>query len=336
MSVGTRGTGGARRNRARHSLAMLCLGVLVLAISFAYLDMLAQTAPRAAGLRIKTHYSSPLSGDTITYIENDRKRVEERRQFLQPLRPRGGGPVVYVTAPPIVTITRCDRNEIYTLSADAHEFTSRPIPKPPSKEQIEARSAALKKLVGEPPSTPTLLIETTTNDSGERKQMFGHTARHVITTVKQLPIGDSGTLPQENVTDGWYIDLDTSISCVPGAASFFAVLVGGAPRKPGERYLPPVPSYKNVGKPETGFAVETKRSHHLLDASGAILAGQRMLPADEMHVTEIATIPLDPALFEVPKSFRKVDRIQRAPVLTFWQRWLGWLGYYWMRLRDAL
>jgi len=60
---------------------------------------------------------------------------------------------------------------------------------------------------------PTLRIETTTVDTGERKEFFGHIARHFIITRKQIPLEGSHSEPQETLTDGWYIDLDPQVSC---------------------------------------------------------------------------------------------------------------------------
>ncbi len=55
-----------------------------------------------------------------------------------------------------------------------------------------------------------------------------------------------------------------------------------------------------------------------------------------MQVTELSTRPLDDSLFEVPKNFRKVEQIRRTPVFSYWRRLLGWLDYYWARLKHAI
>jgi hypothetical protein len=46
-------------------------------------------------------------------------------------------------------------------------------------------------------------------------EMFGYTARHVITMRTVTPLDDTDAIRQETVTDGWYIDLDTQLSCDP-------------------------------------------------------------------------------------------------------------------------
>ena len=288
--------------------------------------------PSKPGLKITIHNGSALRGETLIYLQNDRKRIEERRQVPQLLR--RGGPFVYVPGPPVVTITRCDLDQTFVLNLDAREYMSMPIPKPPSREELQARAAQQPKPVVQ--AQPTLLIETTTEDTGERKQMFGYMARHVITTVKQIPLVESGQIPQETVTDGWYIDLDTSVSCVKPSSGASGFLLVGGTRKPGEPPQIPVPTFKNVGKPETGFALMTKQVHRLISSSADASAQKKEEPANEMQVTELSTRPLDDSLFEVPKDFRKVEQIRRIPVFSYWRRLLGWLDYYWARLKHAI
>jgi hypothetical protein len=222
-------------------------------------------------------------------------------------------------------------DQVFVLNLDDREYVSTPMTKPASKEELQARGAQRPK-----PAVrqPTLLVETTTEDTGERKQMFGYTARRVITTVKQIPLVESGQMiPQETATDGWYIDLDTSVSCVR-SGNTFAVLTDVTTR-PGEPPQLPVLTFKSVGKRETGFALVTKEVHRLI---GSLPDGssQRSEVSKETQVTELATGPLDPALFEVPRNFRRVPRIRRTPVVSYWKQSLGWLDYYWARLKRTI
>jgi len=293
--------------------------------------MLMSTVPSKPGLKITIHNTSALRGETLIYLQNDRKRIEERRQVPQLLR--RGGPFVYVPGPPVVTITRCDLDQMFVLNLDAREYMSMPIPKPPSREELQARAAQQPK--PDVQAQPTLLIETTTQDTGERKQMFGYMARHVITTVKQIPLVESSQIPQETVTDGWYIDLDTSVSCAKQSSAYSALLVGGT-RKPGEPPQIPVLTFKNVGKRETGFPLMTKEFHRLIGSSPAASTQKKEEPTNETQVTELSTRPLDDSLFEVPKNFRKVEQIRRTPVFSYWRLLLGWLDYCWARLKHAI
>jgi len=292
------------------------------------MTMLVARASAMPDLKITIRNSQPWREGTVTYIQSDRKRVEER--LREPLQTGGPGPVVYAPVPAMATITRCDLDQIFILNLDDREYMAMPIPKPPSREALQARTAQQVR----PTAQPTLLIETTTEDTGERKQMFGYTARHVITTVKHMPLVESGGLAQETVTDGWYIDLDTSIPC---ARVFYnGFLLTGGSRKPGDPPQIPIPIFKSVGKPERGFALATKELNRLTGPlpDGSIQKEARI--SNEMQVTELSTASLDPALFEVPKNFRKVAQIRRGPVLSYWQLTRAWLNYYWTRLKRAI
>jgi hypothetical protein len=272
-----------------------------------------------------------LAAETITYIQSDRKRVEERRQSLQSLRP--GGLVAYLPAPPIVTITRCDLDQVFILNLDDREYMSMPVRKRPSREELQARAAQLTN-AAEPPRR-TVLIEVTTKDTGERKQMFGFPARHVMTTQKQIPLVIPGQSPQENVTDGWYIDLDTSIPCEPGIRAAVFALSGGPPRKPDDPPQIPIPAFTTIGKPERGFALETKQFLRATISAPDRPAQIMESFTNETQVTELSVAPLDPALFEVPKNFRQVQQIRRTPLVPLWRRWLAWYDDYWTTLKRA-
>jgi hypothetical protein len=251
------------------------------AVALVLLTMLVPSASAMPDLKIiKIENRGPeLQQKTVTYIREDRRRVEERREYLSP---PPGGPVVF---PAIVTITRCDLNQMFVLNLDDREYMSMPVPKPPTLQEVEA-FVAQHPAPAVPPQ-PTLLIETTTQDTGERQELFGYTARHVVTTVKQIPLVQSLQKSQEDATDGWYVDLDTRISCDPRTKGRLMAF-SGTPE-------PPVLTFKNIGKEETGFALFTKGS------------------GNEMRVTELSTEPPDSALFEVPTDFREVTQIRRAP-----------------------
>jgi len=112
--------------------------------------------------------------------------------------------------PKLVAITRCDLGQMFELNLDTSEYTSAPYPPQPlTREQVEARGLQIPPVMSE----PTLRLEVSTTDTGERKEMFGRIARHVVTTRKQIPLEGSSTEPQESVTDGWYIDLNQRLSC---------------------------------------------------------------------------------------------------------------------------
>jgi hypothetical protein len=263
------------------------------------------------------------------YFQADRKRFAYQNSFGQRQADGSERPIY---GPRIVSITRCDLGQAFTLNLDTREYTASPYPpKPFTKEEMEKRG--MRSRLTYISDKPTWRIETTTFDTGERKEIFGKTARHVITTRKQTPLEGSVSQAQESVTDAWYvdphspdsdIDLSQRLSCdrkwpngKKSHASIRAVL-GNQPLDRAE--------FVDIGEPETGFAVESvttvKGAHRLHDGT------ERQLDSkSEMRVTELEKASLDPALFEIPEGFKLVERIEHnppqsaflSPPKNFWQ-----------------
>jgi hypothetical protein len=176
-----------------------------------------------------------------------------------------------------------------------------------------------------------LRIEVATSDTGERKEMFGQVARHVITKRTQTPLAGSklegsNIESQESVTDGWYIDLNQGLSCDPKLREgkqghSYGYLSAGNGKEPREK-----PEFVSVGEPERGLALVSATT-----TKGALtLKDGTKKETDwsiESRVTEFQEGPLDPALFEIPPGFKRVDHIERNPPasafsqpLDLWQR----------------
>ena len=255
-------------------------------------------------------------GEHTVYIAGDRKRMEFRNSEG---RKKADGTLQLSYGPRLVAITRCDLGQMFELNLDASEHTSAPYPpRPLTKEQIEPSGLQLPALASD---KPTLRLEVTTTDTGERKEMFGHIARHIVTTRKQIPLEGSTTEPQESVTDAWYVDLNQRLSCDRNwpvgktAYSYATLSVNG--KHPREKV-----EFIAAGEPETGFAVHSvmtsKITYALPDGTW-----KQSDSSSEVVVTQLEEGPLDPELFEVPPGFRHVDHIQRNPGLTMediWQR----------------
>jgi hypothetical protein len=267
--------------------------------------------PQTTGIKMTirlTMLAHPME-ETI-YLQNDRKRMEYRNSSGDEYGPH------------LAAITRCDLGQGFTLNLDSHEYTSAPYPpKPYTKEQM----ATLKIPQARPlPLNKTLRIETTTVDTGERKEMFGHTARHVITTRKETPLAGSHSTPRENIADGWYIDLDMELSCdrkfPPGAQYGYLALVGNSP--------PENPEFVSVGKLERGFGLQEiwtmNQSQPQPDGTTKMTSSRT-----ERIIKELLEGPLDPALFEIPSGFKLVAHVQQMPppkVPSAWERFKARFG----------
>jgi hypothetical protein len=72
------------------------------------------------------------------------------------------------------------------------------------------------------------------------------------------------------------------------------------------------PEFVNIGAPEAGIPVKEMR----IITSGTVPAtGVRRYSdwVNESDLTQFTEGPLDPALFEVPPGFKRVERSQRNP-----------------------
>ena len=269
-------------------------------------------------MTIRRVFAGNPSEQTI-YVQGDRKRMEFRNYEGQR---KADGSQQWLSGPRLAAITRCDLGQVFELNLDAAEYVSAPYPpKPLSQAEIEARG--LGKPDMSPSRAPTLRIETTTVDTGERKEFFGHIARHVTITRKQIPLEGSHSEPQETVTDGWYIDLDPQVSCdrklSRGKRAHGYVVAG---KQPAEK-----PEFADIGEPETGFAVQlvmvSKGTYTLPDGTN-----KQTDSKSETLVTQLELGSLDPELFEIPPGFKHVQHIERNPrasasssqTIDFWER----------------
>jgi hypothetical protein len=237
--------------------------------------------------------------ESTEYIQADRKR-EEHRGYAGYCLGRYGRDI-YRPGPRTALITRCDLHQAFHVNFDDRQYTACPLQAVPTREEMLARAEAVPQSPVRP--APTVLVEIETVDTGERRELFGRTARHAITTRRVIPLTGSTRQESHTVTDGWYIDLDTSVSCEPwwwssrsGHAHAFASIVKEGEQPP----VPPVPIFKDIGEPERGYALLSRST-----TDGNVF---------EVEVTHLSTAAIDPSLFDVPPNFSLVEWIRQEPV----------------------
>jgi hypothetical protein len=257
-------------------------------------------SPDRSGITITVHSGGKGSqAERTSYIQPDRQRMEYRNSFGT----RHGTEPVY--GPRLARIVRCDLGQSFELNLDTQEYTSAPYPpKLLTPEELKARGLGTRV---QQSATPTVRVEIKTTDTGERKEIFGRTARHVITTTTQTPMEGSHSSHQESVSDGWYIDFDPQLSCDTkptgsGHGVVFSYLSAGSGKVPMEK-----PEFVTIGSRESGFALDltttSKSPSNLPDGN---------ITRFETHVSQFEEGPLDPALFEIPPGFKLVNRLERS------------------------
>jgi hypothetical protein len=305
--------GGAEAMRhASTFLLLLIFPLLIPALLVSNVQL--ETAPRAAGIIMTVQYMyGDRNSEEVFYLQNDHRRKEYRDEYSGTTRADGTADVRY--GPRVASITRCDLGQKFELNLEDRQYEAWPYTQ---TAVAKAESAVERTLTpkADPPGSPTIRIEVTRFDTGERKNFFGHVARHVITTTKQTRLAGSQFQPLEFVMDGWYIDVETRLSCEPWATSGMGLHDRRIlPRGSTEKY-----DLVEKGVPESGLAVEWKNTYH----------GARAEPngtkkefsfSYETKITQFVEKALDPGLFEVPSSYRKVQTIDRNPPMTLGEAW---------------
>lgn len=275
------------------------------------------------GFKIITQHSSSVGpSETTAYYLPDRSRTEDRIStgYTTP-----GGSVQTIYGPHTAIIRRCDLGKMFSLNLDSREYSEST---DPSVIRANALVAARtdRKSNPAPPLKPTLRIESTVTDTGERKQMFGYTARHVVYTQKYVPLEGSTVIAQETTEDGWYIDIDTQLSCdqktAPGARAHALVVEAGHKE---------TIEFVDRGTGRLGFPLSMISTLDSLDVPRPARA-QKPYDKFSIKVTDLERVPLDPTLFEIPSGFKLVKEINPNPIRpvaqtqpkSLWQRFNLW------------
>jgi hypothetical protein len=139
----------------------------------------------------------------------------------------------------------------------------------------------------------------TTKDTGERKQMFGYTARHIITTMEMQSSPEACSQVKTKMQiDGWYIDAEFALECDSGVA----YRPYTPPQRAGgcqDRYVT-----KQAGTAKKGYPVWEKTT--MFDQSGV----ESFSTINE--VVEFSQATLDASLFDVPANYRQVNDFASA------------------------
>jgi hypothetical protein len=210
----------------------------------------------------------------------------------------------------VATIYQCDTMRAITLDLDSREYISYEIDDKGRPVRSQPGAVPMPPIRPEP-SGATLNVYLDDVDTGERKTMFGYTARHSIRTERHVPDPGAVSQPQEVKHDGWYIDLDVLDGCPPGrfarsqGVKFGLVTLGSA----GSVTKMDKIEMHHTGVQEAGFPVE------LTTSSPERMVRNFKIPGStsKSEVTELSTAPLDPALFELPAGFKQVTQLADLP-----------------------
>jgi hypothetical protein len=237
------------------------------------LAVTAFTGNALADVKVKSKTTaSGQSYENTTYIKGKRQRTEAMNGMS-------------------INLTQCDLRRGIQINPASQTYMVSLFEQATASAQnvSNAKSDGVVRAGGTVTSTVTI------KDTGERKQMFGYTARHLIITTEMASSPDACSVTNMKMqTDGWYIDTEFALDCDYGsgyAASYSA--------KQGcrDKYVS-----KQVGAGKRGFPVYEKMT--MFDESGK----ESFSTVNE--VIEFSRATLDPSLFEVPAGYREVKDAQ--------------------------
>jgi hypothetical protein len=106
----------------------------------------------------------------------------------------------------LVSIYQCDTHRSLQINPETRVYLA--APDTPAAAEPAPAAPNTKHKGGEITNTTTIV------DTGEKKEMFGFTARHLKTTVsKDATLNACDKRPEKVEIDGWYIDLPATVSC---------------------------------------------------------------------------------------------------------------------------
>src|SRR5208337_1826202 len=281
-------------------------GWLVSSSLVVFLSFMFQAA--AADLTITVrHTLHDLRGDhtsqTTYYLTTDQKRIEYSGRPAVTLGdlPKG------VSGPQMVHIQNCKTGTEYDVNPDAREYTEI-VPGKLTLEELREKVDAEEAKAGANQQRIASTVEVETKDTGERQTFFGYTARHVVTTRRYL-IPALGKRWDDEVSDGWYIDLPVASDCTVLRFTLTSVLQALELRKHG------IEKYETVATPETGFPVKLKNTEHIHSMRPDGSSRDFTMTTRELEVVEISDHPLARSLFDVPAGFKRLRRTTRNPAI---------------------
>jgi hypothetical protein len=254
------------------------LKTTILRTALATTCLITLTGIASADTKVKTRQTS--GGQTYentSYIKGKRQRSEANNGQM-------------------IVIQQCDLRRNIQVIPQAQAYVIQPY-----DNAANNNSTTSGRTTSQPsPTTKGGVVTSivTTKDTGERKQILGYTARHIITTMETESSPEAcSPMKSKMQIDGWYIDAEFALDCDSGVAykPYTPPQSGGCQ----DRYVT-----KQVGTAKKGYPVWEKMT--MFDPNGA----ESFSTINE--VVEFSHATLDASLFDVPAGYRQVSDLASA------------------------
>ena len=198
----------------------------------------------------------------------------------------------------MVTITQCDLKRTVQINDNAKTYMITPIDESTPTQETGPREPSRESQPSRTRRGGVVTYTTTIADTGERKKMFGYTARHITTrmTAESSPDACNQTKMRME-TDGWYIDFEFSFDC--------------------NLDRPPVSAFRGRGpKPDCQDEVRMKRTGsaklgYPVSLTTTIYGEDGQTTTMTTEVLELSAATLDAALFDIPEGYTEAKDFQQ-------------------------
>ena len=192
-----------------------------------------------------------------------------------------------------INITQCDLKRTIQINDSARKYMITPME---SDDSASAGGPGPATAGGTSRRGGVVTLTTNTIDTGERREMFGFTARHLRRTTMMESSPDACQQTRMKIeTDGWYINLEYGLSC--GGSDRPSQMGRTTPQGCRDRY-----QSRRTGPANLGFA--------LIETTTMYGDDGRAMFTSSKEVVELSRQPLDAALFEVPAGYTEASSQQ--------------------------
>ena len=232
------------------------------------------TGSAMADVKIKSRQTmSGQTSENTTYIKGKRQRTEMMNGQM-------------------ISITQCDLGRDLQLNSSTRTYMINLYDDGTASEPVPVKTGTAAPVT----RGGIMYVTTTTKDTGERKQMFGYTARHIIQTIETETSADACLQSKTKMEmDMWVIDAEFYLTCTQNRTyrPYRDGKTGGCQDKV---------QTKTLGTGKSGYPLWQKMT--TFDANGK--ESYSMI----QEVIELSKATLDQSLFEAPADYREVKTAQ--------------------------
>lgn len=271
-------------------------GMYIFLVLVSLLSVSAIVAQQPRGRSPRTPAPAPKPDLKIKYRTNTGGQMMESVTMLKGARERSEMRTGHMD---MVSIIQCDLKRTIQVSNNARKYVIT------SMEARDSSASVSSNAVPSGPAEPSrrggvVSYTTTSIDTGERKEMFGFTARHIkSSTVTESSPDACNPMKQRIERDGWYIDFSFGLDCNQGGS--YAANYAGAPGGCRDRI-----QFKQLGAARTGYP--------LMETTTMYGADGKAMFTSTKEVVELSREPLDASLFDVPAGYTETQNSQELYV----------------------